>query len=425
MYDDDRLHLKSSRDLRSTLAIFVSLVIAFHLLLLYAFISFETSTQPKPSTKIIVQTIKLNPLTPKEASLSPFLQANETQAKDPQIAAPLIEDVPLKEEILAQNEQIHLLEETVKEIEPLPLHVEEPAIANTIQNTQLIAPPIPHPPAPAKPPAPAIAPSPAPKPAVVNTLSKEKAKEAAKKPPVKKPSEKKDNAKNASSIKSQQEIIKKKDIEKNQLAEKKRHLEKIEAEKKRLQKLAEEKKQLQAKAAAEKKRQDEIAEKERKRKEEADAAKEAARQKVQAHLSKAKENLAKIGETRDKIASNSSINIEMAPLPKELGLLQVDAFLTENDGKGGAWGLQEVSYSDEVAYRLKVSLRLPDYGSVKIKLTLERSGKVVKLETVQTQSQKNKAYVESKVPTILFPPFGQRFSSDKENTFTITLQNDS
>lgn len=185
-------------------------------------------------------------------------------------------------------------------------------------------------------------------------------------------------------------------------------------EKKR-QKEQAEKKQQQEKAEAEKKRQQEIA-----------AVQEAAKQKEQTLLAKAKENLAKMGETRDKISSSSSsVNLEATALPKELGSLQVDALPLTETGNTSEWGTKEISYSDEVAYRLKMALKLPDYGAVKIKLTLDRTGKVIKVETIQSESKKNKTYVESKIPTLLFSSFGQRFQGVQQNTFVITLQNDS
>lgn len=174
-----------------------------------------------------------------------------------------------------------------------------------------------------------------------------------------------------------------------------------------------EKKRQEAKLAAESKKQQEIA-----------AAQKIAQQKEQALIAKAQENLAKMKKTRDKISAlSSSINLEKTPLPQELGSLQVDTLLLEEAENIGKWETQEISYSEEVAYRLKAALRLPDYGAVKIKLTIDLKGKVVKIETIQSESKKNKDYVESKIPTLIFPAFGQRFQGLSENTFVISLQN--
>lgn len=188
-----------------------------------------------------------------------------------------------------------------------------------------------------------------------------------------------------------------------------------EAKQKRQKEQAEEEKKRRQEQEIEKKRQQELA-----------AAQAAARQREQALFTKAKENLAKMGETRDKISSSSSsINLEATNLPKEIGNLQVDALPVGEVESTGDLGIKEISYSQEVAYRLKMTLRLPDYGAVKIKLTLDRTGKVIKVETLQSESKKNKVYVENKIPPILFSSFGQRFQGFNQKTFEITLQNES
>lgn len=190
-----------------------------------------------------------------------------------------------------------------------------------------------------------------------------------------------------------------------------------ESEKKKL----EDKKRQQEQAAAqeaEKKRQQEVA-----------AAQEAARQQQQALLAKAKENLAKMSETRDKISQSTASSTKLAttPLPKEVSHLQIDALPIGEIGsvaQAGEWGVKEVSYRDEIVYRVKAALKFPDYGTVKIKLTLDRTGKVVKVETMQSESAKNKTYLERTLPTLQFPAFGQQFSGAAQYTFLITLHND-
>lgn len=136
------------------------------------------------------------------------------------------------------------------------------------------------------------------------------------------------------------------------------------------------------------------------------------------------EEIAKTHESGKKVsASFSSVNLQTTNLPKELGELQVDALSLETGSS--SWGVKETKYSDEVAYRLKMNLKLPDYGAVKIKLTLDRTGKVVKVETLKSESAKNKTYVETRIPTIQFSRFDERFQGSLQNTFVITLQNDS
>lgn len=352
---------------------------------------------PKARSKVIVQTITLKSSSSTIIQNPPIVAAPPLEAPLPEPEPPLPQEelkseLPLIADQLPEESPIKL--EEVKK-EETPLNFEEPPSLPKeeppVSKQEMV--PLPPPPT-----LPAQADNPPPsKPSSPKPVQEKKKTAPPKKNIVKKTAEpSKKTAKN--------EPVKSKTDE----AEKKRQ--QAEAEKKRQQE-------------AEKKRQQEA---EKKRQQELAAAQEAARKREQALLNKAKENLAKMGETRDKInTSPSSLSLETTTLPKELGSLQVDALPIGEMGSTGEWGTREISYSDEVASRLKLALRLPDYGAVKIELTLDRNGKVVKVATVQSESKKNKAYVESKVPTLLFPSFGQRFQGKSQNTFVITLQNDS
>jgi outer membrane biosynthesis protein TonB len=175
---------------------------------------------------------------------------------------------------------------------------------------------------------------------------------------------------------------------------------------------------------------------EKKSQQEAAAAQEVVRQKQQAQLAKTKENLSKLSESRGKVNSSASaspsLNLATTNLPQEVKSLQIDALpnggvigsLTgERGGKEG--GVREVNYRDKIAAHLKKALKLPEYGEVTVKLTLDRSGKVVKVESVKSESTKNKAFIERALPTLVLPPFGKEFSDLSQQTFLITLENDS
>lgn len=413
---DSFLTLSSSRNQPSFLwaALFV---IVMHLVLLGVGKHWNPAPpKPKERQKVIVQTISLDSPRTSSAQIRAVPPSSPPAAPAPAIAAPSPKQAPVEEipkaVIPPAQEEVALIEEIPPPKEEV---IPEQAVKKEEPPTPIEeAPPIP---APVQKPAPAPAKKeskPQPKAAPPKPAVKETKKPAAKPPaPVKKPAE------------TAKKTVKQETAKPNPEAEKKKQQEKAEADKKKQQEKAEaDKKKQKEQAEAEKKRQQELAA-EQKRKQEIAAAEEAAREKERALISKAKETLAKMGETRDKIASSPSINLETTALPKELGTLQVDALPVDSQGGGGDWGAKEVSYSGEVASRLKKGLRLPDYGAVKIKLTLDRTGKVIKVETVHSESSKNKTYVESKVPTLLFPPFGQRFKEASENTFVITLQNDS
>jgi colicin import membrane protein len=379
----------------------ILIVIAMHILLLGMGTFWNPAhPAPKPRSKVLVQTMQLKPF---ESS------AIQTSAPSPAIqpiAAPMPTfNTPIEQPKMETPPPTQPKEDIPPQAD-LSLQTEEAQVATSVQEAAPI--PTPTTPPPVSPPLPIKTESksqsktPSPKPALQETPKTTEKKSA----PVKKPSEtaKKPIKTETAKSKAAEEI------------EKKRQREQTEAEKKRQREQTE----------AEKKRQQEIADAERKRQQEIAAAQEALRQKEQALLAKAKENLAKISETRNKIgSSSSSVNLETTALPKELGALQVDALPSEETGSSGERGTKEISYSDEVRYRLKMGLRLPDYGAVEIKLTLDRIGKVVKVETVHSESSKNKAYIESKIPTLVFPSFGQRFQGVAQKTFSYTLQNDS
>lgn len=152
------------------------------------------------------------------------------------------------------------------------------------------------------------------------------------------------------------------------------------------------------------------------KKREQEAAENAAR--LQKLLSQAEEKIAKIGQNRDKSSRNEKEGISLQAVPGKISSLQIEqvahpqaAPLTD----------REISYRDELAGRLKLLLRLPEFGQVKIKLTLESSGKVAKLQVVSSESLKNQQYIEKTLPTLSFPPLTD---SGSASTFSITLSNE-
>lgn len=132
-------------------------------------------------------------------------------------------------------------------------------------------------------------------------------------------------------------------------------------------------------------------------------------------LAIAKQNLAKI----DKIEV-SKVNSKKAILPEQIGTLSVDAVvLTENSG---SLNVRELGYRDELGARLKKLLKLPEHGEVKIKLTLDKTGKFIRVDIVNTESDKNKKYIENTIKTLTFPSFQGAFQNLPEYTFSITLK---
>lgn len=82
------------------------------------------------------------------------------------------------------------------------------------------------------------------------------------------------------------------------------------------------------------------------------------------------------------------------------------------------------SYNDELVQRLQVLLRLPDYGDVRVKLTLKRDGSVLTLQVLEAESSQNRAYVEEALPDLKLVGFGAHFPGENSRSFVLTLTND-
>ncbi|MBS0654368.1 MAG: hypothetical protein JSR46_01195 [Verrucomicrobia bacterium] len=85
---------------------------------------------------------------------------------------------------------------------------------------------------------------------------------------------------------------------------------------------------------------------------------------------------------------------------------------------------QERTYVDELVQRLKLQLKLPEYGEVEIQLTLSRLGKVISVVCAKSKATKNSKYVEKKLKEMHFPPFGTHFPDVQEHTFRLQLKSD-
>ncbi len=73
---------------------------------------------------------------------------------------------------------------------------------------------------------------------------------------------------------------------------------------------------------------------------------------------------------------------------------------------------------------LHQSLHLPEFGEVKIQLTLRQDGSVAKLVVLNTESEKNKRYLEGNLPRLKLPSFNGSFAQKKEHTFVLTFCNE-
>lgn len=372
----------------------IAVLIAHFLLVLLSFYSSSETVKPTSRQQVVVKTVQLNPQTKSLSPVNPMASQKAGPVSDkPVTQQPLPEPIP---EVKTEPKKI----EVPTEAPPvLPIKAEEPIV---VPEPEPLPPPTPPPPPP-KPEPEVIKEQPPTKPPVATPKKTETSKPAEKKPKVEskpKPDPKATPAKKTDSKpakKANQAPVKKTASEtKKPKTEPKKGptAEEIAAKE------------------AEKVRQKEIAE---------------AQVKQRELLAKAKENLAKIGESRDKIGSGSFSNkissLNDTTIPQQLGNLQIDA-LPVGTALSGELSAKEASYRDEIAMRLKIALSLPDYGAVKLKLILNRSGKVESVQILNSESHKNKQYVEKTVPSLIFPPFGNRFGDASQYSFVVTLNND-
>lgn len=83
-------------------------------------------------------------------------------------------------------------------------------------------------------------------------------------------------------------------------------------------------------------------------------------------------------------------------------------------------GLELNKSDEEVLYTtLYSSLKLPEFGEVKLQVTIKKNGTVSNLKIMQSNSEKNKIYLETQLPQLKFPDF---LKDDK--TFTLIICNE-
>lgn len=176
------------------------------------------------------------------------------------------------------------------------------------------------------------------------------------------------------------------------------------------------KQKTQAERAKEKTNQDQINKEQRAKQAEA---------KQQAILNKALSSLDSAGSLESKKSSlAASSRKNAASGPSAIASLSAESLVAFDASETANCTPAERTYYDELVSRLKLSLKLPEYGEVKLQLTINRSGSVVTVQSVKSKSKKNSDYVQKALPKLHLPAFGQNFSGEKEHTFRLTLSNE-
>lgn len=129
------------------------------------------------------------------------------------------------------------------------------------------------------------------------------------------------------------------------------------------------------------------------------------------------ESIAKIENKSDKGTASRKTSMSskaaIAPIVLQIDMADASHYAEAGDG----------DYVDLLVSHLHQHLSLPDYGEVKIQLSLQQDGTVGKIVVLKTESEKNKKYLESNLPRLRFPRFEGSYAKKKESTFILTFCN--
>lgn len=135
-------------------------------------------------------------------------------------------------------------------------------------------------------------------------------------------------------------------------------------------------------------------------------------QKMQSLLQSLEESLDKI--EKPKVRKKTSQATDLSKQKKRLKIDDLDS--------ASAIGYSD-NYQDQLIDLLKSDLDLPDFGEVKLKLTLKKDGTIMELIIIEAQSQKNRDYLEKNLKTVHFPVFSGGLAKENKHTFTLTFCN--
>ena len=121
------------------------------------------------------------------------------------------------------------------------------------------------------------------------------------------------------------------------------------------------------------------------------------------HLLKELENnLAKIDEKK-----------KLPPSPRQPSLIPTLTIDSIDDIAS-----DQAEYEETIIRYLQHLLQLPEYGEVKMELTVKSDGSISRIKVLKTESMKNKNYLEKNLPLLKLPVLGS------EKTFTLTFCNE-
>lgn len=84
---------------------------------------------------------------------------------------------------------------------------------------------------------------------------------------------------------------------------------------------------------------------------------------------------------------------------------------------------EEPTYSEFLVAFLQGTLDLPEFGEVKVKMEIDRFGKLVDCVVLEAKSKKNGEFLKERLPDLSFPALAEFGILDSTHVFTITFRN--
>ena len=127
--------------------------------------------------------------------------------------------------------------------------------------------------------------------------------------------------------------------------------------------------------------------------------------------------LKELEETLAKIEKKALSTETVKPLllPKEIETLHIDHVIEDNLPK------EELSYLTVLVTALQEKLQLPEDGTVRLQITLLKSGRVEKVTILYAESENNKHYLERELIHVSLPPFSDELAGKTAHTFTLNF----
>ncbi len=129
-------------------------------------------------------------------------------------------------------------------------------------------------------------------------------------------------------------------------------------------------------------------------------------------LMKEETPLEELAKSLDSLVSQEPISKQTLSIPAKL---RPNAEIVEQ--------IENPNYSEQIIAYLQNSLDLPEYGEVKMKITIDRWGTPISCEILESKSKKNGEFLKKRLPELAFPCFNDYALLGNSLEFTIMFRN--